>query len=70
MFIEDDKYTKFIKKIRNWIEVDAKLKAHLLMKTLDRAPPTDEAINKEREDVWPPFITKNGSVLNNLNAVR
>lgn len=71
VLVESDKIEDFIKKVQNWRSVDAELKKQLLMKTLDREPPTRDTIQREREEVWEPFYTENSkSVLNNLNAVR
>lgn len=62
---------KFQKKFVIWQAVDTELKSQLLLKTIDREAPTEEEIQKEREDCWEPFVTPiSKSVLNNCNAVR
>lgn len=71
VLVEDDKIDDFKKKVIIWREVDKTLKRELLMKTLDREPPTEENIQREREEVWEPFVTPiSKSKLNNLNSVR
>lgn len=71
VFVEDDKQQEFQKKVIVWRNVDAVLKDELLMKTLDREPPSEENIQLERTEVWEPFVTPiSKSVLNNLNSIK
>ncbi|CRK99124.1 CLUMA_CG012128, isoform A [Clunio marinus] len=70
VFNEQGNLERFRKKVANWQEVDIEIKQRLLMKTLDRLPPSEEYIQNEREEIWPPFKTPiSGSVLNNVNSV-
>lgn len=71
VLLENDKVQDFQNKVMVWRSVDAVLKEELLMKTLDREPPSEENIQREREEVWEPFITPiSRSVLNNCNSIK
>lgn len=71
VLVNDSNVLKFKEKVSVWRKVDEEMKSQLLMKTLNREPPTEENILKEQEQVWEPFLTPiSKSVLNNLNSVR
>lgn len=71
VLVDDGSINDFLEKVKTWREVDKELKSQLLMKTLDREPPSEEEIQSERGDCWPPFIIpSSGACLNNLNSVR
>lgn len=70
VLVEEESAEKFREYVEVWRSVDKELKTQLLMKTLDREPPTEENILKEREEAWEPFFTSAGSVLNNVNSIR
>lgn len=62
---------KFTTKVEVWRNVDLTLKVQLLGRTIDRQPPTEDDIEKERQELWPPFITPiSKSKLNNVNSIR
>ena len=68
---DNEDKNKFQNKVITWRNVDTTLKDILVMKTIDREPPSKEDIEREQMNCWEPLITPiSKSVLNNLNSVR
>jgi endoribonuclease Dicer len=71
VLVDAEKIDVFQNKVVNWQSVDKELKDQLLLKTIDREPPSKEDIEKEREYCWEPFVTPiSKSKLDNTNSVR
>lgn len=70
VMIEEFDKDKFEQKVRKWQGIDAKMKSLLHLKTIDREAPSEEGMQNKHVDLWEPFITPIGSVLNNNNCVR
>lgn len=71
VMVDDKHFNKFQKKVLNWRGVDNSLKTNLVCKTIDRPAPSEEEIEKERENVWESFVTPiSKSVLTNCMAVK
>lgn len=69
VLVEAGDEEKFRNKVQNWRDVDGKLKDLLLLKTLDREPPSEESIQMEREDCYRFETRISKSILNNCNSV-
>lgn len=71
VMVADEHYEEFQNKVINWQKVDKKLKSDLVCKTIDRQAPSEEEIEREKQNVWEPFVTPiSKSTLNNCMAVR
>lgn len=71
VLVENSDVDEFNAQVLNWRAVEVTLKSELQMKTLDRKAPTEEEIQEQRQEPWPPFYTKvSRSKLNYLNSVR
>lgn len=58
----------FIHQRDSYDKIDIKTKKILIGKSCDREL-SDDAIEKEREEQWEPFITEENALLNNISAV-
>lgn len=70
VLIEDIEKAKFEQKVVKWRGIDARMKKLLHLKTIDRKAPSEEGMQREHVDLWEPFKTPIGSVLNSMNCIR
>ncbi|KAG4075988.1 hypothetical protein HA402_003814 [Bradysia odoriphaga] len=67
----EEKYTGLLVKLKEWNEVDARLKTYLIGKTIDRPEPMEEDIQNEFDDALiPPYRTSIGAVLERTSAIQ
>lgn len=70
VLVNESDRAKFQQKVTKWRGIDSKMKRLLHLKTIDREAPTEEDMQREHVDLWEPFVTPIGGVLDSMNCIR